>query len=430
MARDPMYSDYLQMNPTFRFYGQSWGSGAGSKAAFERALRKHGINPAQWYRRHATAAKSFNPVEQSIYSMFQPQLSAIDAERRRTAEMWGRRMQNLTGFSAALMPYLQQVPGAIMGPYREGASGVQSLGGIQGKILNADSAAEAQGMNDVLSTIGSPQSIASSDAGAILAGLGGMEGDLMRAAGGAYGAAASQLPKTASLEQAQMMKDLLSGAAEADKSFSDQVLGVLQGLPGARQQFGQQSREDSLRKQKFALDKLESERDWYLKQAALAAAQGDDARSEKYLKLAQDRERRYQLAQQGYDTEGNLLPGYKTNAQGDIVKIGKPSTSSTTPGTPAYNRTQVANVGKAQSKIESDVNRYMESIQATDQPPKNISGYNTLRQQLWKKYQYLATTPTAKKKLRTAIDLAIRSWRPKPKKGGAAAGGSLPAPEK
>jgi hypothetical protein len=105
-----------------------------------------------------------------------------------------------------------------------------------------------------------------------------------------------------------------------------------------------------------------------------------------------------------------------------VPSASKPSTSSTTPGTPAWRAAQAANVGKAQPKIVKDVKTYMESIQATDPAPKNIGGYGDLRRQLWERYKYLATTPTAKKSLRRAIDNAIRSWRPAPPKKGAGAG--------
>jgi len=432
---NPQYSDYLEYAPTFKWGGREWGQG--DKAAFDRYLRKRGVNPSKWARRHGVAAKTFDPVEAEIYSAVQPQLTGIDAERKRTADLFARRMQNLTSFTTALMPYLQQVPGAIMGPYREGAAGVESAGAGYGGRLNADSAAEASGINAVLSQLGAPegQQIQGGDAGGVLAGVGGLEADLMRASGGAYSAAASQLPKTASLESQLMMKGLIEGAGEADKSFSDQVLQVLQGLPGARSQLSQDAAKNRLAQQKFKLDQIEEEHDFYIKQAALASARGDDARSDAYLALAAERERRYQLAQQGYDTEGNLLPGFKVDKQGNIVKRGSKSasTSSTTPGTPAWKSKQKENVGKAQPKIEKDVDAYLSTVpsyQPSFVGPRDPKIANQLTKDLWAKYSYLATTPTAKKALRKAIALAVRRWKPKASTSGATPGGSLPTPEK
>jgi hypothetical protein len=263
-----------------------------------------------------------------------------------------------------------------------------------------------------------------------LAGVGGLEAELMRASGGAYGAAAAQLPKTASLEAQLMMKDLISGAGEADKSFSDQILSVLQSLPGARQGFTQQATSDRLAQQKFKLDQLEEERDWYLKQAALASAMGDDKRAEAYLKLAQQREDRYAKASRGMDVDGNPKPGFHLNKNGDIVPdAGKGSTSSTTPGTPAWRAAQVKAVGKAQNAIENDVEAYMEAS-PTVPPGRQTQLHNQLRKDLWEKYSYLATTPTAKRALRKAIALAVRRYKAKPKTGGAIPGAPLPAPEK
>ena len=438
MAKNPMYSEYLEYAPTFKWGGREWGQG--DRAAFDRYLRQRGSNLSKWSRNHRTAAKSFDPVEAQIYSAVQPQLTGIDAERKRTADLYSRRMANLTSFTTALMPYLQNVPGAIMGPYREGAAGVESAGSGYGGRLNADSAAEAEGMNAVLSSIGAPegQQISGGDPGGVLAGVGGLEADLMRASGGAYGAAASQLPKTASLESQLMMKGLIEGAGDADKGFSEQVLAVLQGLPGARQQLGDNAAKNRLAQQKFKLDQIEEEHDFYIKQAALASARGDDARSDAYLALAAERERRYQLAQQGYDTEGNLLPNYKIDKNGNVVKRGSaksPSTSSTTPGTPAWKAKQKENVGKAQAKIEKDVDAYLASAPSY-QPnfvgPPDPRVKAQLTKDLWAKYSYLATTPTAKKALRRAIALAVKRWKPKASSSGSSAtpGGALPAPEK
>jgi hypothetical protein len=125
------------------------------------------------------------------------------------------------------------------------------------------------------------------------------------------------------------------------------------------------------------------------------------------------------MAQQGYDANGNLLPKYKLDKNGDVVprtSAAKPSTSSTTPGTPAWRAAQVKAVGGAQAHIEADVNKFMVSVGATQAQAGNTN--STLKKQLWEKYKYLATTPTAQKALRKAIALAVRSWRPKDGAGG------------
>src|SRR5574337_544841 len=120
------YSPYLQFNPTFQFYGRTWG--ANDQAAFESALRKHGVSPARFYRNHAIAAKVFNPVEQQIYGMVQPQLTAIDAERQKQATYYSDLMRSLGNFTSALMPYPTPVQGLISGLYKSGAAADSALG--------------------------------------------------------------------------------------------------------------------------------------------------------------------------------------------------------------------------------------------------------------------------------------------------------------
>ena len=431
MARDPMYSDYLQFNPTFRWGGRSWG--VNDKAAFERYLRKRGVKPSKWYQRHRTAAKSFDPVEQQIYGMFQPQLTAIDAERKRAADLWGRRMQNLTGFSTALMPYLQQVPGAIMTPYREGAAGVESAAQGYGGTLNADTGAEAEGINQVLSSIGAPegQMAEQGDPGGVLAGLGGLEAQLMRATGGAYGAAASQLPKTASLEAQLMMKDLLSGAAETDSGFSNSVLQLLQGMPGARADIQDRVASQRLSQQKQILAEIKFQADQHYKNAMLALYNGDRKRYAAELKLAQQKEARYAAAQQGLSPTGDPLPGYHQDPSGEVVKDGWHVNPKT--GIPVKDATSGskggANAGakdiKTVAQYQDDIDRYIKGMGHEANPaeaaklgvdpftvvyPDFKAAYN----RLWQRFKNTVSTPKGRKALDAAIRAALGAAGIKP----------------
>jgi hypothetical protein len=263
------------------------------------------------------------------------------------ADLWNRRMQNLTGFSAALMPYLQQVPGNINAPYVEGAGAVESASGGFGQRLNDDTAGQSGKANTVLDSIGAPsgQRESGGDPGGVLAGMGGMEGALMRASGAKFANAAAQLPKTASLEQLQAMKDLQNKAGEADAGFSSDILQVLQGLPAARAQLRQQSITNNLAYQKANLSQLKFDADQHYKAAMIAFKAGDQKRYNAELKLAQQKESRYVMAEQGYSPSGDLLPGYhidpvnnlpmkdgwKIGKNGQPVKLKSPSSASSKP---------------------------------------------------------------------------------------------------
>jgi hypothetical protein len=411
----PEYSDYLDFAPTFNWGGHTWG--ANDSDAFAAYLRKHGINPQTWYSRHRTAGKVFNPEEQEIYGEFQPELDAIGVERKHAAELWARRMANLTSFSAALMPYLQQVPGAIMGPYREGAAGVQSAGTGLGAGLTADSGAEAAGANAVLSQLGSPQSLEGGDPGAIIAGLGGMEADLMRSSGGGYSAAAAQLPKTASLEQAQMMKDLLSGATEADSGFSDKITQLLHGLPAARAGIRKQQIAERRQQQSDRLAQLKFEADQHYRNAMLAKYNGQEARYRAELKLSQQKQREANMENQGYAPDGSLLPGFYKDAQGRVLKHGtRYNDKGDNPGQ--------ADV-KTVAQYQDDIDRYIKSMghEPTTPNPNAAPGhefdpvfpdYKTAYARLWARFKNNVSTPAGRKALQAAIKAALVAAGVKP----------------
>ena len=99
---NPLYSSYLGMAPDFRWGGRTWG--ADSQASFESYLRSKGINPAVWYRNHPNAAKTFDPVSMGVYANVNPQLMALDAERQKQQDYYGKMMSSLANMSAALMP--------------------------------------------------------------------------------------------------------------------------------------------------------------------------------------------------------------------------------------------------------------------------------------------------------------------------------------
>jgi len=425
----PEYSDYLGFAPTFNWGGHSWGGN--DSDAFAAYLRKHGINPDSWFAKHRTAGKVFNPEEQQVYGMFQPEIDAISAERKHTADLWNRRMSNLTAFSQALMPYMQQVAGAINTPYQEGAAGVQSAASGLGAGLTADSGAEAAAANAVLGNINSPQSIEGGDPGAIIAGLGGQEADLMRASGAGHAAAAAQLPKTASLEATQTMRDLLSGAGEADQGFSEKILELMHGLPAARADIHKQGLAARRQAQGDRLDQLKFEADQHYKNAMIAKYNGQEARYRRELKLAEQKQREATMENKGYAPDGTLLPGYYHDAQGRVIpkgyhynKKGELVHVSTASGGAKSKNPGQADV-KTVSQYQDDIDRYIKGMGHKPLAPNpNVPfdqafdpvypDYKTAYARLWQRFKNTVSTPAGRKALQAAIKAALVAAGVKP----------------
>jgi hypothetical protein len=427
MATQPGYSPYLEYSPTFKWGGRTWS--AQDRSKFEKYLRSHGVKPQQFYARHPVASKTFDPVEGQLYGLIQPQLTGIAHERQMAADLWNRRMQNLTGFSAALMPYLQQVPGNINAPYIGGADAVESASGGFGQRLNDDTAGQASKANDVLGSINAPagQMQSGGDPGGVLAGMGGMEAALMRASGAKFANAAAQLPKTASLEQLQAMKDLQNKAGEADAGFSSDILQVLQGLPAARAQIQKQATSDRLDQQKAALAQIKFEADQHYKNAMLALYSGDRKRYAAELKLAQQKENRYAQASAGLLPDGNPRPGYHLDPSGTVAKDGwhiNPQTGipvkDKSPGTKgsAAKTSPGAKDVRTVAQYQDDIDRYISKLGHEADPAEAASrgvpafstvypDYKTAYARLWARFKNTVSTPKGQAALKAAIIAAL-----------------------
>ena len=254
---NPMYSEHLEYAPTFRWGGREWGEG--DLAAFMKKIggpKKYN----KWARQAPDRGQDLRPDRgRRSTRQYQPVFTGIDAERKKKADYYQRLMENLGGFASALGPMLSGVDAAIGGAYREAAETMGATGRGFGVNLNNASAAAAAGANQVLGAIGAPQGqmLQGGDAGGVLAGLAGwIPETMLNTEGGAWAAAASQLPKSAGLESQYMMKGILDKAKEEEGDFSTEILKTLQGLPGAR-------REIKTAASKAALDQQEAK----LKQA-------------------------------------------------------------------------------------------------------------------------------------------------------------------
>lgn len=423
MAPNPMYSPHLNFAPTFKYFGREWG--VNDYDEFLKALKRRGMSYQKWARNHGAAARVFNPVEQQVYSMFQPQLTAIDTERKNRQDYYKRLMGDLTGFTTALMGMLGGIGPAIGGAYSQGADTVRASGEGYGSVQDATMAANAAQGNEVLANIDAPegQMLSGGESGDVLAGLGGwIPETLLRQQGGAYAEAAGQLPKTASIEAQLTMKDLLQQAQDEEDEFSSQVLSVLQGLPGARQELRDAQMDRVADQQDFALDQLKAERDWYMKQAYLALAQGDRERANQYLELANQRETRIQNEQAGLSPTGEVLPDYYRDAQGRIVPKGYKYNNkgilvrTKTPGSGGGKDTPADLAGadqKVVSQYQDDIDRYIKGnlIKENPRPPFNpiLPSYEEAFQTLWARFKNLVKTAKGRTILKNAIIAALRA---------------------
>jgi hypothetical protein len=411
---NPMYSPELDFAPTFRWGGREWG--ANDHQAFRNMLRKRGTSYEKWARRHPTAARVFDPTEQSVYGYVKPQLTAIDAERKRRQEHYKRLMGDLTGFTSALMPFLQGIAPAIGGAYGSGADTMRSAGQGYGTMLNAQNQQSADVANQVLGAIGAPegQQVGGGDAGGVLAGVAGWIPEaMMREQGGAYADAASQLPRTAGHEANIMMKDLLRQALDEEEDFSTEVLKVMQGVPSLRNEIRDQRSQQSAAAQAFRLKQLEADRDFWLKQKALLLSQ-------KKYKLAEKAEARLQQATDrlnyesaGRDAWGNPMPGYTVGPNGNLIppgyktdKNGNVVKSSTTKGskyTPTQQASMIETIISKKEDIQADI---VKAVQARKWIPSSgdRAGRAALGRQLYNQYKHLAGSYVpAQKRLKQII---------------------------
>lgn len=316
----PTYDPYLQFNPTFRYGGRSWG--ANDMDAFKKTLRRRGVSYDKWARNHGNAAKVFDPIEQQMYGTFKPQLDAINYERQKAEAASRRRMGDLAGFTQAIMGMLGEISPAIRGAYGEGAETMSAGGTGFGALQDSNMAANAAKGNSLLEVLGSGQRVEGGASGDVLAGMAGwLPSEMLKSQGAAYGDMFAQMPKEASFQAQLQMKKELADAAQTDDDFSQEILGIINGMPNVRAQIQAQRQDMNLAKQKLKLDQLEEEHDYYMKQQALYLSQGRHKLAKEAGARAERAQRRYEYESQGRDYEGDLQPGYAEAPNGTVYPM-------------------------------------------------------------------------------------------------------------
>jgi len=445
MPTDPTYSPYLKFNPTFKWGGRSWG--ANDLDAFRQALARRGKSYDRWARNHRTAAKVFDPAEQQIYGLVQPQLDAINYERQKAEAFNQRRMHDLAGFTQAIMGMLGQIGPAAQGAYNQGANTMQSLGTGYGAVLNDAVASANAGGNSLLSVLGAPegQQVATGDAGGVLAGIAGwLPAEMMRAQGKGVAQEFSGLPKEASVQAQLEMRQLMAETKEREADFANEISNVLKGIPSIRQEIAQARTAQRLDEQKLRLQRLEADRDYWLSQQALLLQQKKYKLAAKAEARAAATQDRINYETQGRDYEGNPRPGYTVNPNdpngplippdhhvdknGQVVK-NKSGSKKGSKWTPSQRAQMLENIDGKEEEIQDAV---IDAIKKGEWTPgvkpvgpgggrdsgKKPAERAKLARKLFAKYQHLAGTPTAKKRLRTLIGRILAEAE---KSGGAGA---------
>lgn len=142
-----------------------------------------------------------------------------------------------------------------------------------------------------------------------------------------------------------------------------------------------------------AYKRLKDQRDYYIKQAYLAVAQGNQKRANQYLALAQGREDRMvehedrmAAKDQGVDVNGNLLPGYKKDANGNIVKVPKPSATNNPAAKAATARKEREDEFRAY-RVDAIKEASKLIIPADDLSPEKRPPYQVAFRKLWELYK-------------------------------------------
>ncbi len=282
MPPSPYYNQQLDFSPTFKWGGREWG--ANDQDAFIRAMGSKRYK--KWLRRHPTAGRVFDPVEQQIYSAYGPQLNAMNREREMERARYDRLMRNLGGFAGALGPLLAGGPGAVRGAYDNAAATMLSGGAMYGGQLNADQAANAASNNALLNAIGAPEGAQQSggDAGGVLAGAAGwIPATMMGEQGAAWGDRMAHFPTEAALQANLMMKGLMEDAVNADKEYGSQITDVLGGIAADRAKLKSGYESDRFKQR---MEMLKFQADMHYRNYLIALKQGDQKRANKEYQLA------------------------------------------------------------------------------------------------------------------------------------------------
>ena len=377
-------------------------------------------------------------AEQQAERRISAEVAAIEEQRRIFEQERMANYQRKLEQAKALAQVIQGMgfDKAIQGVYSGAGSDLAGLAsGFAGQTRDIASADAAAQMN-MLSGTGQEGAVRDqgTNMGDVLYGVGGwIPGKALGEQGAAYAA-------NAALQPAFTMQQ---GAAEAGRAFdeegaalSDFAMAIAEAKAGKfsyKEELLAGRQKAALDQQKINIQRLEADRDFWLKRQALYLQRAETASSisarreaTKLAKQAEKRANRADMAAEaearGRDMEGNLLPGYWQDPKtgrvytddyvrkgNSIVKRSDANKRSPKPLTPSQRQEAVEAVQDRQEDIEGEIARairtkeWVPGLRPGDAHGRQSATKSGIARRLFAKYAHLATTPTAKKELRRMI---------------------------
>jgi hypothetical protein len=282
-------------------------------------------------------------VRQQVEMWIKAQLEAVDRQEKMYLDNLNRQSMLEAERGQALGQALQamDMPGRIQGIYGNASADIGGLAQAFSGELKNQATADAAAQTRMLAGTGQEGAVRNQgeNMANVSYGLGGyIPARSMSETGAAFAAQAALEPSFAARIGQEKAADVHAQGLEGLSEFANARAEVESGRFDMTQEL-KKFRSDELSSQaKLKMDandaiydRMKDERDYYLKQQALAMQMGDDKRADKYFNLAKEREGRMiqhesrMAAQaQGVDVNGNPLPGYKKDASGKVVKVAKP----------------------------------------------------------------------------------------------------------
>lgn len=271
------------------------------------------LTPEQWARQQAQ--KFIDAQVAGINSQRQTYLDEVKAQSELEAQRGLALAQALQGMDFG---------GKIQQIYGQGAADVAGLAGGFSEAMRGTADAQAAEMVNMLGGAGQEGAVRNEGVGmgdVVYGTQGFIPGRSMSESGAAFGAQAALEPSFAArigqLEAGRVHSEGMKGLDQ----FTQALIEAKSGKPGLVQEMLDRRKGDLQDQREWSMKVMEQERDWYLQQAALADRLGDSKRANYYLKLAQQREQRMIMQSKGYAPDGTLLPGFKLDKQGNVVKV-------------------------------------------------------------------------------------------------------------
>ena len=417
------------------------------------AYRPPGMTAQQW-----ADAQAQRIVDEQLAAI-RSQQEAYNASLQERA-----RQQALDAQKFAQMVQALGIDKQIQGIYGSAGRDIAGLAqGFAGSIRDT-AAADAAAQTRMVSGTGQEGAVRNEGTGMgdVIYGVGGwIPGQTMGQAGAAAAADAARQPGFM-LEQrvGDAQKALNEGLQSGGQSFLDAITKVNLGKTDIASGLYKQKVDTQLAAMKFEADKANDDRTYWLKMQALYLSQKKTKLAADAAKRAAAAEKRYANATMGRDAEGNvapgfvqrpdgtivkrsdlarqeserrqrmkdkglapdgtLLPGFKRDAKGNVVKTYKPSTAGAAGMTPnAKAEALTRALGYEKTIVKTDLPALAKQVGLTrlaKEQPGNTKEIARLKKSvaraLWVRYAERATTPQAKKALRRMIDRVVRTYDP------------------